>query len=78
MALIKCNECGKEVSSNAVNCPNCGNPINTKMRCPKCGGTNTRPISGASKTVSMLVWGPLAANKILSSNECLDCKHKFK
>lgn len=27
MALIKCSECGKEVSSNAANCPNCGNPI---------------------------------------------------
>lgn len=24
MALIKCPECGKEISENAVNCPNCG------------------------------------------------------
>lgn len=24
MALIKCNECGKEISDTAVNCPNCG------------------------------------------------------
>lgn len=28
MALIKCSECGKEISSNAKNCPNCGNPVN--------------------------------------------------
>ena len=28
MALIKCSECGKEVSSKAKSCPNCGNPIN--------------------------------------------------
>lgn len=27
MALIKCPECGKEVSSNAASCPNCGYPI---------------------------------------------------
>lgn len=27
MALIKCSECGKEVSSKAQSCPNCGNPI---------------------------------------------------
>ena len=27
MALIKCNECGKDVSSKAMSCPNCGNPI---------------------------------------------------
>ncbi len=27
MALIKCDECGKEVSSKAISCPSCGNPI---------------------------------------------------
>lgn len=27
MALIKCTECGKEVSKKAPSCPNCGNPI---------------------------------------------------
>lgn len=27
MALIKCSECGKDVSSKAISCPNCGNPI---------------------------------------------------
>lgn len=29
MALIKCPECGKEISSKAESCPNCG--------CPMCG-----------------------------------------
>ena len=27
MALIKCSECGKEISDKAPACPNCGNPI---------------------------------------------------
>lgn len=27
MALIKCPECGKEISDNARSCPHCGNPI---------------------------------------------------
>ena len=27
MALIKCTECGKEVSDKALQCPNCGVPI---------------------------------------------------
>lgn len=27
MALIKCKECGKEISDKAKTCPNCGNPI---------------------------------------------------
>ena len=28
MALIKCPECGKEVSDKALSCPKCGCPIN--------------------------------------------------
>jgi DNA-directed RNA polymerase subunit RPC12/RpoP len=28
--LIKCAECGKEISSNAAVCPNCGNPVKTE------------------------------------------------
>lgn len=28
MALIKCIECGKEISDKASSCPNCGCPIN--------------------------------------------------
>lgn len=27
MALIKCSECGKEVSDKAAACPFCGNPV---------------------------------------------------
>lgn len=27
MALIKCKECGKEISDKAVTCPNCGTPV---------------------------------------------------
>lgn len=34
MALIKCPECGKEISDRAASCPNCG--------CPVCVGYNTR------------------------------------
>ena len=30
MALIKCSECGNEVSDKAASCPKCGNPINQK------------------------------------------------
>ncbi len=40
MSLIKCTECGKEVSSQAVSCPNCGAPINDDIRkkyCKHCG-----------------------------------------
>ena len=37
MSLIKCPECGHEVSTKAPNCPNCGVPIlNNVKRCPTC------------------------------------------
>lgn len=29
MALIKCNECGREISDKAQNCPGCGSPVET-------------------------------------------------
>lgn len=30
MALIKCEDCGKDVSDKTAQCPNCGAPIATK------------------------------------------------
>jgi len=43
MALVKCDECGKEISSNAESCPHCGNPMKGKHSnneggtfCPSC------------------------------------------
>ena len=35
MALIKCNECGKEMSDHAKQCPHCGCDNNI-MFCPEC------------------------------------------
>lgn len=47
MALIKCPECNKEISDKAMDCPNCGFPIQEFKKpkfsttgyniCPKCG-----------------------------------------
>ena len=36
MALIKCNECGKKISSDAKKCPHCGINVNL-VKCPECG-----------------------------------------
>lgn len=77
MALITCPDCGKQISSSAPSCPNCGRPINTKVRCPKCGSSNTKVITGASKAASIVLWGPFAANKVISKYVCNECKHKF-
>lgn len=54
MALIKCPECGKQISDQAASCPNCGMPrqkiatssLSTTpktqdvIRCPKCYSSN--------------------------------------
>lgn len=37
MALIKCSECGKEISDKAKTCPNCGNAVTTYVKCSDCG-----------------------------------------
>ncbi|MDR3149870.1 MAG: zinc ribbon domain-containing protein [Oscillospiraceae bacterium] len=77
MALIVCPGCGNNVSPNASACPNCGEPIDTSIKCPKCGSKNAKVISGASKAVSLAVFGIFAANKVMSKYVCNDCGHKF-
>ncbi len=37
MALIRCKECGHEVSDKASTCPNCGCPIEKGFVCDECG-----------------------------------------
>ena len=77
MALIKCPECGKQVSDKAPTCPSCGSPIDTTIRCPKCGSADTKVISGTSKVVSVALWGVFAANKVINKYVCNNCNHKF-
>jgi len=42
MALIKCDECGRDISDKAVSCPGCGCPVAVKtsvdtIKCEECG-----------------------------------------
>ena len=34
MALIKCSECGRDVSDKATACPNCGAPVQVISNAP--------------------------------------------
>lgn len=77
MAMIKCPECGQEVSSMAKNCPKCGCPIDTQVRCPKCGSTDVKLISGASKAASYAMFGIASVNKLRSTYKCNSCRFKF-
>ncbi len=38
MSLIKCSECGKEISDKATNCPNCGAPVVKSKNIDGCSG----------------------------------------
>ncbi len=44
MTLIKCFECGKDVSDKALTCPNCGNPLNSKAQQIQIQTNPTRPM----------------------------------
>ena len=51
MALIKCPECGKEISDRAAACPNCGYPIDSKPVEPVVG---SEPVAEVGPTVVSL------------------------
>ena len=93
MALIKCPECGKEISDKAIACPNCGNPMNQQAQqeeylcCPKCGSRELhaehKGFSGGKALAGVVLTGGigLLAGTIGSRDTqitCLKCGKKFK
>lgn len=94
MSLIKCSECGKDVSDKAASCPNCGNPINQPVTpqeeflcCPQCYSRELhaehKGFSGGKALVGAVAAGGvgLLAGTIGSRDTlitCLKCNHKFK
>ena len=75
-SLVLCIMCSTSISPLAESCPHCGHPTGVHV-CPKCNSTNTKVISGSSKATSIFLWGPFAANKVLSQFQCKDCGHKW-
>ena len=68
MALIKCEECGHDLSDKAASCPHCGTPlanilkdtqgaIKAIIKCPKCGFEGAREAfkSGSSTGLGCLL-----------------------
>ncbi|MBP8151355.1 MAG: zinc ribbon domain-containing protein [Xylophilus sp.] len=55
MALVRCPECGREVSSHAPACPACGYPLQAKNPAP-----GTPPAPGQSPLHSPHLWGRVA------------------
>jgi predicted amidophosphoribosyltransferase len=77
-ALVKCPDCGKEISPEAESCPNCGKPSSI-LHCPVCKSTNVTKLS--SGAVAMQAWsnilmaGPFARRAKLYT--CNKCKHSW-
>lgn len=73
---VICASCKSHISKQTEVCPHCGHPTGVHV-CPKCNSANTKVISDASKATSIFLWGPFAANKVLSRFQCKDCGYKF-
>ena len=54
MTLIKCGECGKQVSNRAKSCPHCGNPIKEEIIKKVDVKTNSYAIAGF--VLSIVAW----------------------
>jgi len=57
MPLITCSGCSKEISERAENCPDCGGPMETQMKCPISKSTDIEKISKGIKPDAALMWG---------------------
>lgn len=70
MALIKCTECGKEISDKAASCPNCGAVVKKKF-CQHCGAqidSDCVVCPNCGKQVSELSGGGNDKNIIINNN----------
>ena len=69
MALVKCAECGREVSDKAANCPSCGAPVDpeTSVRAPTSLSFDNGEFVGTSQMIA-----ELAKKAIASANYRLD------
>ena len=54
--LIKCPECGRDISDQAKNCPHCGYPIEKKIYCPECGAEVAETDETCAKCGYPLKW----------------------
>lgn len=76
MALIKCQECGKEISDKAEVCPHCGNPINQEAQTINATEKTTKKSSKNVKAIIAVVAIVAIAGGIFISQNVLFGKDK--
>lgn len=76
--LTICPVCKGKVSSAALACPHCGQPMNNRNtpRCPSCQSDNVRKIEAGEKAMSALMFG-LFSGKIRKTMECENCGYRW-
>lgn len=72
MALIKCSECGKQISDKAKKCPHCG--ANNKIQSRKKDNKNILPIIICLLLACLLIGGGIFAYQVLKDNNDTDVK----
>lgn len=79
MALIKCSECGKEVSDKAESCPNCGNPINKESKLMVYGYSESYMMNPKVKVfINGVEVGRVAKGQLFEYDIKEDCEVTFK
>lgn len=69
MALIKCPECGKEISDAAESCPNCGYPIKGQQQIGDSDGLGKGQETKKLKTVLFIVVGIILVVIVFKAGE---------
>lgn len=72
MALIKCSECGKQISDKAKKCPHCGS--SNKIQSRKKDNKNILPIIICLLLAFLLIGGGIFAYQVLKDNNDTDVK----
>lgn len=79
MALLECKDCGKQVSSSAINCPHCGCPVNETIgpKCPTCGSKEVEKISLKNKVGAAALFGVFSIGHLSKTLKCKKCGFKW-
>jgi DNA-directed RNA polymerase subunit RPC12/RpoP len=72
MAMVKCGECGAEVSSKAPACVKCGAPIAAESQAAGAALTTTQGTSKKLKALTLLAWVMIIAGVVMFSTALPD------
>lgn len=87
MALIKCSECGRQISEKAEYCPNCGCPVEREqvqkqnqsaLVCPECGQQISENAECCPNCGFPIQDAVIKPSKFVQTNDVGKCRHNKK